>query len=74
MGPGTEPEPITLTLTDGQRQALLELVGRQATEHKGLLLCSAAPYFCFKAGEVRLRLQAVFPRWNKASSTFMMSI
>jgi hypothetical protein len=63
----TGDEVITLTLTGQQHEALEGLVRRQAVEHKGLLLCSAAPFFCFDSGEVRLRLQATFLEWSAAN-------
>ena len=62
-----DAEVVTLPLTRKQRKQLEGLVHRQGIEHKGLLLCSAAPFFCFNSGEVRLRLQATFLKWPVAN-------
>jgi hypothetical protein len=60
-------EIITLTLSEKQHQALEPLVRRQGSEHKALLLATAAPFFDFEAGQVRFRLQALMLDWPRAN-------
>ena len=58
MAFNADPQILTVTLTDAQRDQLAPLVRRAARDRRGVIFFTAAPFI--RAGKTAFRLQAKF--------------
>jgi hypothetical protein len=65
-------EIVTVVLSDRQRDQLMPLVEKQATDRRAVVFVSVAPFWDLDAGETRLRLQAAFLDWKTANKVLKL--